>query len=52
MENLNDILVFVRVVEKGSFSTAARDLGLSAAAVSRHVNQLDHRRRGRFLQAL
>jgi DNA-binding transcriptional LysR family regulator len=41
MENLNDILVFVRVVEKGSFSTAARDLGLSAAAVSRHINQLE-----------
>jgi DNA-binding transcriptional LysR family regulator len=41
MENLNDILVFVRVVEKGSFSTAARDLALSAAAVSRHVNQLE-----------
>jgi DNA-binding transcriptional LysR family regulator len=41
MENLNDILVFVRVVEKGSFSTAAKELGLSAAAVSRHINQLE-----------
>jgi DNA-binding transcriptional LysR family regulator len=41
MENLNDVLVFVRVVEKGSFSTAAKELGLSAAAVSRHINQLE-----------
>ena len=41
MENLNDILVFVRVVEKGSFSTAAKELNLSAAAVSRHINQLE-----------
>jgi DNA-binding transcriptional LysR family regulator len=41
MENLNDVLVFVRVAEKRSFSTAAKDLGLSAAAVSRHINQLE-----------
>lgn len=41
MENLNDILVFIRVVEKHSFSTAAKELGLSAAAISRHINQLE-----------
>ncbi len=39
--NLSDIVVFVRVVEKQSFTAAARDLNLSPSAVSRHISHLE-----------
>jgi DNA-binding transcriptional LysR family regulator len=41
MENLSDIVVFVRVVEQQSFTAAARDLNLSPTAVSRHISHLE-----------
>ena len=41
MENLNDIWIFTNVVEKGSFSAAARALGLSASFVSKRVRFLE-----------
>jgi DNA-binding transcriptional LysR family regulator len=41
LENLNDILVFVRVVDKGSFISAARDLQISASAASKHIYRLE-----------
>ena len=41
MENISDIVVFVRVVEKQSFTAAARDLILSPSAVSRHISHLE-----------
>lgn len=41
MDDLGDIAVFVRVVEKQSFTAAARDLKLSPSAVSRHISQLE-----------
>lgn len=41
MENLNDIQIFTTVVEKGSFSSAARVLGLSASFVSKRVRFLE-----------
>jgi DNA-binding transcriptional LysR family regulator len=41
MDNLSDIVVFVRVVEKQSFTAAARDLNLSPSAVSRHISHLE-----------
>lgn len=41
MDNIQDIVVFVRVVEKQSFTAAARELNLSASAVSRHVSRLE-----------
>lgn len=39
--NISDIVVFVRVVEKQSFTAAARDLILSPSAVSRHISHLE-----------
>lgn len=39
--NISDIVVFVRVVEKQSFTAAARDLLLSPSAVSRHISHLE-----------
>ena len=40
-DNLSDIVVFVRVVEKQSFTAAARDLNLSPSAVSRRITHLE-----------
>lgn len=39
--NLQDVFIFVRVVDTGSFAAAARELGLSCPAVSRHVSRLE-----------
>ena len=41
MNNLTGMAVFARVVEVSSFSAAARRLGLSKAAVSKHVARLE-----------
>jgi DNA-binding transcriptional LysR family regulator len=50
MENLTDIAVFVRVVERGSFTLAAGDLGLSRAALSKYVSRLEERLGARLMQ--
>jgi DNA-binding transcriptional LysR family regulator len=49
MENLADIAVFVRVVERGSFTRAADELGLSRAAVSKYLSRLEGRLGARLL---
>jgi DNA-binding transcriptional LysR family regulator len=49
MENLADIAVFVRVVERGSFTLAADDLGLSRAVVSKYLSRLEERLGARLL---
>lgn len=41
MRNLNDIAIFVQVVEKKSFSAAAKELGLSPSFVSKRVRCLE-----------
>ncbi|MDR3369216.1 LysR family transcriptional regulator [Rhodoferax sp.] len=41
LENLADMAVFARVVDAGSFSAAARQLGLTPSAVSRQVARLE-----------
>jgi DNA-binding transcriptional LysR family regulator len=38
---LQSINIFLRVVREGSFSRAGRSLGLSATAISRHINALE-----------
>ena len=48
--DLNQILVFVRVVRAGSFSEAARQLGVPKATVSRKVSELEGRLGARLLQ--
>lgn len=50
MDRLLTMTVFRRVAELQSFSAAARDLGLSNAAVSKHVAVLEDRLRARLLQ--
>jgi len=49
MENLADIAVFVRVVERGSFTLAAEDLELSRAVVSKYLSRLEERLAVRLL---
>jgi DNA-binding transcriptional LysR family regulator len=49
LDNLADIAVFVRVVERGSFTLAADDLALSRAVVSKYVSRLEERLGARLL---
>jgi len=49
MDNLADIAVFVRVVERGSFTRAADDLELSRAVVSKYLTRLEERLGARLL---
>jgi DNA-binding transcriptional LysR family regulator len=50
MEMLREMAIFVQVVDSGSFSAAARMLGLTTSAVSRQVNRLEAHIGGRLLQ--
>jgi DNA-binding transcriptional LysR family regulator len=49
MDRLRVIEVFARVVESGSFSAAARDLGIGQPAVSKIIAALEERLRVRLL---
>ncbi len=46
---LNEMAVFSQVVDSGSFSAAARHLGLTTSSVSRHVGRLEAHLGGRLL---
>lgn len=46
----NDLLLFARVVEEGSFSRAAGKLGIPVSTVSRRVTELEKRLGERLLQ--
>jgi DNA-binding transcriptional LysR family regulator len=48
--DLNEMLVFARVVQAGSFTTAARALGMPKSTVSRKVSELEERLKARLLQ--
>jgi DNA-binding transcriptional LysR family regulator len=49
MNNPLDMFIFAKVVELKSFSNAAKDLGLSRSAISKHVSKLEHRLGARLL---
>lgn len=49
-DNLPDMAMFARVVEAGSFSAAARQVGVSPSAVSRQVARLEALLRVRLLE--
>lgn len=49
MDRLNAIKVFINVVETGSFSAASERMGLSRAAASKYVSQLETHLGGRLL---
>jgi DNA-binding transcriptional LysR family regulator len=48
--DLNEIVVFTRVVQTGSFTTAADQLGMPKSTVSRKVTDLEERLGARLLQ--
>ena len=48
--DLNEIMVFARVVQSGSFTKAAAELGMPKSTVSRKVSQLEERLHARLLQ--
>ncbi|MCG8424791.1 MAG: LysR family transcriptional regulator [Proteobacteria bacterium] len=50
MINLNEMVVFERVVHEGGFSPAARALGLSKASVSVYISRLEERLGARLLE--
>ncbi|QID18470.1 LysR family transcriptional regulator [Nitrogeniibacter mangrovi] len=49
MDALNDIAVFVQVVNSGSFTAAADKLGISKSVVSKYVTRLEDRLGARLL---
>ena len=50
MEATSDLRVFVRVMDRGSFSSAANDLGITPSAVSKLISRLEDRLGARLLQ--
>lgn len=48
--DLNDVVVFAKVVEAGSFVGAARELSMPKSTVSRKVSELEERLGARLLQ--
>jgi DNA-binding transcriptional LysR family regulator len=48
--DLNEILVFARVVQAGSFTKAGAQLGMPKSTVSRKVSELEERLKSRLLQ--
>lgn len=49
MDRLTSMSVFLRVVDKGGFSAAAEEFGISATMVGKHVRALEERLGGRLL---
>jgi len=50
MDAASDLRVFVRVLDRGSFSAAAKDLGLTPSAVSKLMSRLEDRLGARLLE--
>jgi DNA-binding transcriptional LysR family regulator len=50
MDRAGEMTAFVRAVETGGFSAAARDLGLTPSALSKLVTRLEDRLGARLLQ--
>src|SRR5438445_10999747 len=48
--DLNELLVFARVVQAGSFTLAAASLGMPKSTVGRKVSELEERLNARLLQ--
>lgn len=49
MQPVSDVVCFVAVVDRGSFSAAAEQLGLTRSAISKQVAHLESRLRARLL---
>jgi DNA-binding transcriptional LysR family regulator len=49
MVNLDDVSVFIAVVEAQNFSAAARELKISPSAVSKRINRLEYQLRAKLI---
>lgn len=49
MVSLDDVSVFIAVVEAQNFSAAARELKISPSAVSKRINRLEHQLRAKLI---
>lgn len=49
MDRLMELQIFIRVVEMGSFSKAARELKVSQPTVTKHINSIEARLNARLL---
>src|SRR5882757_168094 len=49
MVSLDDVSVFIAVVEKQNFSAAAKELKISPSAVTKRVNRLEHLLRAKLI---
>jgi DNA-binding transcriptional LysR family regulator len=49
MVSLDDVSIFITVVEKQSFSTAARELKISVSAVSKRIARLEHQLKAKLV---
>jgi DNA-binding transcriptional LysR family regulator len=49
LDDLTDVVVFVRVVESKSFTAAAERLGIAKSVVSKYVTRLEERLGARLL---
>jgi DNA-binding transcriptional LysR family regulator len=49
LDDLSEMLVLVRVVERGSFSAAARTLGMTTSAISKRIAALESKLRTRLV---
>ncbi|OGT53583.1 MAG: hypothetical protein A3F17_00170 [Gammaproteobacteria bacterium RIFCSPHIGHO2_12_FULL_41_15] len=49
MSKLDDLMLFVNVVDTNSFSEAARKLGITKSVVSKHIHQLETQLNARLL---
>ena len=50
MNNLNDLVIFAKVVDCGSFSQAAEQLGMTKSSVSKKIAQLEKSLNAKLLQ--
>src|SRR5260221_8881578 len=48
--DLNEMLVFARVIQAGSFTAAAAELGMPKSTVSRKLSELEERLKSRLIQ--
>ena len=50
MQDLNDMLFFAEVVERGGFTAASRSLGIPKSRLSRRISELEQELGVRLLQ--
>lgn len=50
MDDIQNFRAFIKTAETGSFSAAAREIGIAASVITKRVTQLEHRLRGQLFE--